>query len=234
MDNLMFYEFFRKVPTEAQKPITGGRLKGMTDINPMWRIKVLTEMYGPCGIGWYYDIKNKWIEKCVVEEKDTGFTYDALVANVEIDLYYKWEGEWSQPVPGIGGAMLATLEKSGIYVNDEMYKSALTDAISVACKALGIGADIYWAKDTTKYNDTKRDNFRQEQTAKIEIENELDQPATSVEKKSIMKYCTKLGYSTDELFAFIGFAPGKDVMTKRIHAQCLQILMEMEKGNGKA
>ena len=29
---------------------------------------------------------------------------------------------------------------------------ALTDAISVACKALGFGADIYWASGRTKYN----------------------------------------------------------------------------------
>ena len=29
---------------------------------------------------------------------------------------------------------------------------ALTDAISVACKALGMGADVYWEKDNTKYN----------------------------------------------------------------------------------
>lgn len=29
---------------------------------------------------------------------------------------------------------------------------ALTDAISVACKALGFGADIYWEAGRTKYN----------------------------------------------------------------------------------
>ena len=28
---------------------------------------------------------------------------------------------------------------------------ALTDAISVSCKALGVGADVYWDKDDTKY-----------------------------------------------------------------------------------
>ena len=41
---------------------------------------------------------------------------------------------------------------------------ALTDAISVACKALGMGADVYWEKDTTKYNDTKKDNFNSRNT----------------------------------------------------------------------
>lgn len=233
MDNLHIYNAVRKVPKEAQKEIKGGRLKGMTDINPMWRIKTLTELFGPCGIGWYYDIKKKWIEKCIVTEKNTDFEYEALVANVEIDLFYKFEGEWSKPVTGIGGSMLETLEKGGLYVNDECYKSALTDAISVACKALGIGADVYWDKDTTKYNDPKRENFKSEQEAKVSIEDELDKPATDIEKKSLMEYCTKLGYSLDELFNFVGFTRGKDIMTKKIHGHCLQILMEMEKKNAQ-
>ena len=54
MNNLELYDSFREVPQEAKKPIAAGRLKGMTDINPMWRIKVLTERFGPCGIGWKY------------------------------------------------------------------------------------------------------------------------------------------------------------------------------------
>ena len=50
-DNLKLYNAVRSVPAEAQKKINGGRLKGMTDINPMWRIKTLTEQFGVCGVG---------------------------------------------------------------------------------------------------------------------------------------------------------------------------------------
>ena len=46
-DNMRIYNAVREVPKEARKPITAGRLKGMTDINPMWRIKKLTELFGP-------------------------------------------------------------------------------------------------------------------------------------------------------------------------------------------
>ena len=42
MGNLEIYERVRSVPAEAQRKINGGRLNGKTDINPMWRIKVLT------------------------------------------------------------------------------------------------------------------------------------------------------------------------------------------------
>lgn len=157
MENLKIYEQVRSVPAEAKKNIGGGRLKGMIDINPMWRIKKLTEVFGVCGIGWKYEIVEKWIE--------TAMAKDEITANVIINLYIRdEEGKWSDPIPGIGGSMLVASEQKGLYVNDECYKMALTDAISVACKALGMGADVYWDKNTTKYNDTKKDNFNSRNT----------------------------------------------------------------------
>ena len=142
MGNLDLYEKVRSVPDSAKKTIKGGRTSGMTDINPMWRIKVLTEQFGPCGIGWYYIPTRKWLETSGNE----------IAAFVDIELYIKVDGEWSKPIPGNGGSMFASKEKSGIYVSDECYKMATTDAISVACKQLGIGADVYWDSDRTKYN----------------------------------------------------------------------------------
>lgn len=47
--------------------------------------------------------------------------------------------------------MFAEKERSGIHVSDEVFKMATTDAISVACKLLGVGADVYWDSDKTKY-----------------------------------------------------------------------------------
>lgn len=142
MDNLELYNKVREVPQDAQKPISAGRLKGFTDINPMWRIKCLTEQFGPCGFGWYYKTIEKWTETIG----------DETCAFVMIELYVMYEGEWSQPISGTGGSKLATKERSGIYVSDECYKMATTDALSVACKNLGIGADIYWKDGKTKYD----------------------------------------------------------------------------------
>ena len=166
MENLNLYNAVREVPKEAQKSIGGGRLKGMTDINPMWRIKKLTEQFGPCGIGWKYVIKRTWVE--------TAMAKDEITANMEIDLYYKFNGEWSEPIPGIGGSMLVASERNGLYVNDECYKMALTDAISVACKALGMGANVYWNKDNTKYNDSKRDY-----AAETKVDRKNNEPSPS-------------------------------------------------------
>ena len=52
MENMEIYNALRNPPETAKKKIGGGRLNGMTDINPMWRIKALTERFGPCGFGW--------------------------------------------------------------------------------------------------------------------------------------------------------------------------------------
>jgi hypothetical protein len=142
MNNLDIYNKYREVPKEAQKPIQGGRMKGKTDINPMWRIKALTEQFGPCGIGWYYKPIKKWLEQ----------HGDEIAAFVDIELFIKIDGEWSMPISGTGGSMFVTVEKSGVYVSDECYKMATTDAISVACKQLGFGADIYWGADSSKYD----------------------------------------------------------------------------------
>jgi len=147
-NNLEFYNKLKTVPIEAQKTIGAGRLKGFTDTNPMWRIKKLTETFGVCGIGWKYAITDQKIEKGGNSEQS---------AFVTINLFVKVENEWSEAIPGVGGSSFVANEKAGLHTSDECFKMALTDAISVACKALGMGADIYYAKDATKYdNDDKK------------------------------------------------------------------------------
>lgn len=142
MENLEIYEKLRSVPQTAIRPIQAGRLKGKSDINPMWRIKAMTEAFGICGIGWKYEIVRQWTEQHGQEVK----------AYCNINLYVKVGGEWSEAIPGTGGSSEVEVQRSGIYVSDECYKMALTDALSVSMKALGVAADIYYQNDATKYN----------------------------------------------------------------------------------
>ena len=149
VDNLSIYNQIRKVPEEAQKKINGGRLSGMTDIKPMWRIEKLTELFGVCGIGWKAPIKNKEIIEGANGEK---------IAIVDIDLYIKVDGQWSDAIEGTGGSSFISKEKNGLYTSDECFKMAYTDAISVACKSLGMGADVYWGDSKYATNEpTKED-----------------------------------------------------------------------------
>ena len=147
--NMRIYEAVRFVPDQAKKKITGGRLAGMTDINSMWRIKVLTEQFGPCGEGWYTSDVKYWQDR--LDNNGSVALFCSILLHVKID------GAWSQPIYGIGGNTLVAAEKSGLRIDDEAYKKAYTDAISVACKALGIGADVYFEKDITKYSECEDD-----------------------------------------------------------------------------
>lgn len=230
--NLDLYNKFRDVPKEAQKRIGGGRLKGMTDINPMWRIKCLTEQFGPCGVGWYYTVKEKWIE--------TAMAKDEITANVMIELFFKTEsGEWSMPVLGVGGSMLVASEKNGLYVNDECYKMALTDAISVACKALGVGADIYWSSDNTKYNDVKKENaelqqsYQKAKAAPKKSGEELaemspDDKITAGGADYLLNLAVEVGADRQELFKYYQ-VDGFDQLTMRQFEHCQNILEKRKK-----
>jgi hypothetical protein len=148
--NLSIYERVRCVPKEAKKEIEAGRLKGKHDINPMWRIKALTEVFGPAGFGWYTEIIRTWTEASESGE---------MAVFVDINLFVKKDGEWSRPIFGNGGNKLIANEKKYEngqqvyipYLDDDAYKKAYTDAISVAAKALGVGADVYFEKDKGKY-----------------------------------------------------------------------------------
>lgn len=140
MDNLDIYNRVRSVPSAAKKSFNNGKFSG-TDVNPMWRIKTLTETFGPVGLGWYVEVTE-------MRQEALG---DEIMAVCNINLYVKYGGEWSLPIFGTGGNMLRSSTKKGLVNSDEGYKMAYTDALSVACKALGVAADVYFEKDVTKY-----------------------------------------------------------------------------------
>ncbi len=143
MDNLRIWDAVKQPPASALKQILGGRLKGKTDISPQWRYKVMTEQFGVCGTGWKYEIKRVWSEPAPEGE---------VLAFAEVYLYTKRGDVWSDPIPGVGGSMLVDKETSGLHASDEAYKMAITDALSVAMKMLGVGADVYMGLwDGTKY-----------------------------------------------------------------------------------
>ena len=168
-ENMKIYEQVRAVPKEALKEIKGGRLKGMSDINPMWRLKMLTEMFGICGIGWKIEIVDKRLEQG---------SHDQIVCFVDINLYIKVDGEWSAAIQGMGGSSFIAKESSGLFTSDECFKMAYTDAISVACKSLGFAADVYYANDRTKYTAQE-----EKPTGKQTTEVKTDIPPQSLKNK---------------------------------------------------
>jgi len=143
-ENMTLWNAVRTPPEQAMRRITGGRLSGMTDINPQWRYQVMTEHLGQCGIGWKWELVRLWTEPG---------SEGQVLAFAEIKMYTADGGKWSGAIPGVGGSMLVTKEKESLHSSDEAYKMAITDALSVAMKMLGVGADVYAGLyDSNKYN----------------------------------------------------------------------------------
>lgn len=141
-------------PAWALRQIQAGRMRGKTDINPQWRMKVLTEIFGPAGVGWTYTIDRLWTENGANDE---------VFAFALVSLKVKFNEGWSDSIPGIGGDMLVKKEKNGLYNDDDCYKKAVTDALSVAAKALGIGADIYQGEQWSKYKHQHEDQPQEQE-----------------------------------------------------------------------
>lgn len=177
------YESLSKPPENALKPIKGGRLNGKTDINPQWRYEALDKEFGLCGFGWTYEIVRLWESKC-----DDG----QIMCFSEVKVYIHTDGEWSRPIPGIGGSMLISKETGGLHASDEGYKMATTDALSVALKMIGVGADIYRGNfDGTKYKDSGigRSSEAQDLAVKLEEWLTVQPPMFSDENARKVRSC---------------------------------------------
>ena len=148
--NLDVWNAGAEVPKEATKEFNNGRFKG-TDINRMWRIKVLTELFGPAGVGW--DWKLTEVHDFKLEQDDRV----VLFAKGELRLWNNNTKMWSQPIIGYGGNDLVQSNSKGVRINDDAYKMVDTDAFGSACSKLGIGASVYW-NEMTKYTSEKADD----------------------------------------------------------------------------
>ncbi len=142
MTNMEIWDKVKQPPPAALREIKGGRLKGKTDINPQWRYQVMTEQFGMCGVGWRYEVVDLWAVEAQSE----------VIAFAKIMLFTCSDGKWSDGIPGVGGSMLVAKEASGLHVSDEAYKMAITDALSVAMKMLGVAANIYSGMSDSKHS----------------------------------------------------------------------------------
>lgn len=143
--NLRLWRGWQHVAPGMLKKINGGNLNGKTDINPLWRFEALTEAFGPCGLGWTVTEIERWTNDCAGE----------VGAFVKVALRIRIGGEWSAPIEGTGGSKLCGKGR-GEGLNDEAWKMATTDAISVACKSLGMAADVYCGRQSHEDADQKK------------------------------------------------------------------------------
>jgi hypothetical protein len=211
--NTELYDALRQAPPDALKQITGGRLKGMSDINPQWRYEAMTKYLGPVGFGWRYEIVKLWRE-----DGANGIVF----AFAQINVYIRLPEDrptiiWSEPIPGLGGSELVSRERDGLYSNDEGYKMAVTDALGTALKTIGVGADIYRGRwDGSKYNYPKDDAAAKSAPTTTHVKQTQPEPVkgpadgknntvTTGERESLIVFVNKSGdvLTPDEIDATV-------------------------------
>lgn len=159
--NMWAYNALAEVPKDALSTISFGALKGKSDINPQWRIEAMTRQYGPCGIGWRFD---------VIKTETVPCPDGQLLLFMTVTAQVKVGENWSEAVTGYGGDFIIKMEKGQLKPNDEAYKMAETDALGNALKYFGVAANVYRGINDSKYqkqaSDVSKANDASKQTNK--------------------------------------------------------------------
>ena len=196
--NNKHYDNLKTVPKTALKEIGFGKLKGKSDINPQWRYEVMTSEFGPCGIGWKYEITKTWTQELLDGQ---------MMVFVEINVYIKDGETWSGGIPAIGGDFLIQKDKNGIHGNDEAYKMATTDALGVALKMLGVAADVYRGlANDSKYG---REQSTQTPAQPIKTAPQATQAVAALisedQRKQLSVIAKELGLSGEDMKQILNF-----------------------------
>ncbi len=147
------FDTAKRPPNEALKPIDAGKLKGYTEINPLWRYEIMTQLFGLYGDGWKIEIVDNQIKPVEATKEEILFTSILLYTRNRVT------GKWNAPAPATGSAYLIVKDRNGIHGNENAYASAQTDAIGKACKFFGIGYDVYLNKKNNQNQWQGRNNY---------------------------------------------------------------------------
>jgi len=136
--NLSIWTQVEKTDPAALSPMFTADGTNLTAINHNYQIKRATELFGPCGFGWGYDVINaSIIDGAMVSNTQT------KVSSVQIEFWYKHQGEVCK-FSHFGQTPFVSIGKDEkVNTDDDAHKKSLTDAIGKSLSMLGFSADIY-------------------------------------------------------------------------------------------
>ena len=130
-DNKRYWDQLKKTDPKYTKRINKG-FGEITTIDPQWQIGKMTEVFGPVGIGWAYNVK---------------YTYTDQLVFAEVSVWTGNNQEFYGPVCSVQKLW----RKTGA-LDDEAPKKAMTDAMTKALSHLGVSADVFLGMfDNSKY-----------------------------------------------------------------------------------
>lgn len=141
-DNLSLWHQVEKTPPAHVKAITGKAYSG-TSPKPYYLVQKATETFGPCGIGWGFEIVSERVEDGAAGEK-------LHIARVRV--WYEWQGKRGT-VEHVGGTPFAGTRASGKpFVDEDAPKKSVTDALVKALSMIGFAGDIFMGRyDDSRY-----------------------------------------------------------------------------------
>ena len=120
-----------------------------TSVNPNYIYEKLTTVFGPCGIGWGFEVtQDRYV-------KGANFDADGVTEqthDLQIQFWYKNGDNISKPIPAYGCTQYVYKDKNGWHTDEDAPKKSLTDALTKASQFIGMSADIFgglW--DDNKY-----------------------------------------------------------------------------------
>ena len=133
-----------KTDPRFTKRTSKGGSHEFTAIDPYYQIKRATDLFGPVGWGWGWNL--------VDAKRETSVAY------VIIELWYTTEGEPGAQRPNHSFIVFGETALYGKPSQDEdALKKALTDAITKGLSYLGFSADVYLGKfDDNKYVEQRK------------------------------------------------------------------------------
>jgi len=136
--NLRHWNRFADIDPKFTKPIAGKAYKG-TSPNPQYVILCLTEMFGPVGEGFGWE---------VVREEFQPLGEEVLHwCRIQF-----WHGDRNNRFDSYGQTKALMKTKNGLLADEDAPKKSLTDAIIKAASHIGIAANIFLGRwDDQKY-----------------------------------------------------------------------------------
>lgn len=158
-DNLSIWKRVQRTDSRFTKPLEGMGFIG-TSINSTYMFMRATEIFGPIGEGWGYEvIEEKFIDgkplvEPILDERNkqvaTRFLRDGDGAlfceqnhSLKIKFWYIIECETRGKFESYGATPYRYQTNYGIKVDGEVIKKSLTDAIKKALSMLGFSSDVY-------------------------------------------------------------------------------------------
>lgn len=156
-DNMTVWSSAKKTDPSATKVNSqGGRQS--TSINGYWMIQKATELWGPIGSAWGYEILEERFDDGapIIDKESKAVLCNTVVHTIKIGLFYPSS---TKPVIQYGHTPYIYQSKYGPITDTEAPKKSLMDALKKSLSMLGFSADVFMGEfDDASYIEELRND----------------------------------------------------------------------------